>query len=175
MHNYRVVSFDYRGFGESDSFRYDSSKFYYPELEMDLEAVARHVNKQYDTKANVLAFSMGTLICLNVIHRDSTLFDRVVFESLTASPEQTVKRIKELKHKSLDSISFSPGIFILPANLQGLMIAGKSDSLTSLRDVEEFKVKNPEILLYTHEGGHLEGLKSMGPEYFSLIHQFLSE
>ena len=60
---FTVVMFDYRGFGESDSFNIDTKMLYYNEFATDLTAVIQFAKNKYPkNKTGVWAFSMGTII-----------------------------------------------------------------------------------------------------------------
>src|ERR1700745_2483977 len=79
---FTVVMFDYRGFGESDSFAIDPKMLYYNEFATDLTSVIRFAKEKYPgNKTGVWAFSMGTIIttlACNTAHPDFIIGDGYV-------------------------------------------------------------------------------------------------
>src|SRR5690554_2395915 len=64
---YTVVTFDYRGFGESDDFEIQRDYLYYTEFAKDLETVVNAASSKFsskfpDKKIGVWGMSMGTTI-----------------------------------------------------------------------------------------------------------------
>lgn len=72
---YRVVSFDYRGFGKSNAFKIDEKMLYYTEFVEDLRAVIQYVKKSYPSRQlGLLGLSMGTIIGTLALEKENIDF-----------------------------------------------------------------------------------------------------
>lgn len=151
---FRVITFDYRGFGESSDFPTSREVLYYDELATDLQAVIASVERLYPTnKIGVLGFSMGTIIAFQSVKPS---LDFIATDSPVASVRQTVERWSA-KGKTL---RYPPSGKSLEQTIKGITIpiiifAGKTDSFTPLDDAKSI-VKGYETkrLLIEYPGGH---------------------
>lgn len=171
---FRVVSFDYRGFGESSDFTTSREVLYYDEFATDLQAVIASLKSLYPTdKIGVLGFSMGTIIAFQSA---KSSLDFIAADSPVASVRQTVEhwsaKGKTLRYplsgKSLEQT-------IKSITLPIIIFAGKTDTFTPLDEAKSI-VRGYETKrrLVEYSGGHLESWK-LGDTYFSTLKNFVQQ
>jgi len=177
---FTVVTFDYRGFGESSPFAIDTNQLYYTEYATDLETVikyARDNNKGY--KIGIRGLSMGTIIGtiasskvkVDYFIGDSFVCDPVLIKQRFATENVTITLPADVKNYTT----------ILKANTTHLLVfSGTEDRVTSVDDSKAMIAGHNERKLITYKGGHLEGIyvltgKSAGSEYIQDIKDFLKK
>lgn len=171
---FRVVSFDYRGFGESSDFTTSREVLYYDEFATDLQAVIASVKRLYPTdKIGVLGFSMGTIIAFQSAKPS---LDFIAADSPVAS---VLKIVKRWSAKG-ETLRYPPSGKSLEQTIKGLTIpiiifAGKTDTFTPFNEATSI-VKGYETKrrLVEYSGGHLEGWK-LGETYFSTLKNFVRQ
>jgi hypothetical protein len=176
---YRVITFDYRGFGKSTDFAMDPDYLYYNEFARDLKAIMGFARKTYPrSKQGLLAFSMGTIMATLVLPHTKT--DFFVAEGYVKDPKMVVDFIKKAKNKDI----------ILPAGSEAyasqapritcpmLLIAGKADQATTLADAHAVagQARNRKVVAF--EGGHGMGFQALtknatGDLYVQAIDDFV--
>lgn len=169
---FRVVSFDYRGFGESSEFATSREVLYYDEFATDLQAVIANAKRLYPTdKIGVLGFSMGTIIAFQSAKPS---LDFIAADSPVASVRQTVERWSA-KGKTL---RYPPSGKSLEQTIKNMTIpiiifAGKTDTFTPLDEAKSIVIGyETKRRLVEYPGGHLEGWK-LGETYFSTLKNFV--
>lgn len=86
---YRVLLFDYRGFGHSDAFAIDPKRLYYEEFATDLRAAFAEARRRQPTdKVGILSYSMGTILAAKVAA--TTRCDFLITDSYVARPQALV-------------------------------------------------------------------------------------
>lgn len=171
---FRVITFDYRGFGESSDFTTSREVLYYDEFATDLQAVIASVKRLYPTdKIGVLGFSMGTIIAFQSAKPS---LDFIAADSPVASVLQTVERWSakgEILRYPLSGKSLEQTIKGITIPI--IIFAGKTDTFTPLDEAKSI-VKGYETKrrLVEYSGGHLEGWK-LGETYFSTLKNFVQQ
>jgi alpha-beta hydrolase superfamily lysophospholipase len=176
---YRVITFDYRGFGKSTDFAIHPDYLYYNEFAWDLRAIMDFARKTYpQSKQGLLAFSMGTIMATLVLPQTKT--DFFVGEGYVKDPASIVNFIKRAKNKD---IILPPGSAAYPSQAPKitcpmLLIAGKADQATTLADADAVtrQAKNRKVV--TFEGGHGMGFQALtrnapGDLYVQAIDDFV--
>jgi alpha-beta hydrolase superfamily lysophospholipase len=176
---YRVITFDYRGFGKSTDFAINPDYLYYNEFALDLKAVMEFARKTYPrSKQGLLAFSMGTIMATLVLAQART--DFLVAEGYVKDPEAIVKFIRQAKNKDI----------VLPAGSEVyrshipkitcpmLLIAGKADQVTTLTDAYAVAQQARNRRVVAFEGGHGMGFQALtrnttGDLYVQAIDDFV--
>jgi len=176
---YTVVMFDYRGFGESDSFAIDPKMLYYNEFATDLAAAFHFAKEKYPgNKTGIWAFSMGTII--TTLSTSSYQPDFIIGDGYVISP------VKLQKHHTSKNKEF-----FLPANASAyentlakikvpmLLFSGKKDLFTTDAEVQKYKKNKPNVKVINYDGTHLEGFYVLskdypGSEYVKKINSFLN-
>jgi pimeloyl-ACP methyl ester carboxylesterase len=169
---YRVVTFDYRGFGKSSLFNYDSLEFYNELLEIDSRALIDYINFHYNTKPNVLALSLGSLVIQNSYSEVKYRINKLIIEGGVFNPREYQKRIEKIKHrKLLDYIEPLEDFENVVNNI--LIIAGSEDKYSCLLDCLDVLKKSKLIEIIIYNGQHLEGVKILKAKYFDYIDRFI--
>lgn len=164
---YRVVTFDYRGFGDSTEFEYNPDNVYHSEYVTDFETVMNWCKEELKSeKIGVLAFSMGTLV--SAIGYSATDYDFYIGEGFILSPQINKARINKIKNKNL----FLPGssiedeLKVQNMDLPTLLFASATDQITTLEDSLEFTNSRKMAKTVEFEGEHLRGASTIGWEKY---------
>ncbi|MEY4935127.1 MAG: hypothetical protein RIS64_1486 [Bacteroidota bacterium] len=73
---YRVITFDYRGYGASDNFLINENQLYYNEFSDDLAAILDYTKSKYpNQKCGFYGLSMGTLVGVLALSKTKTPID----------------------------------------------------------------------------------------------------
>lgn len=164
---YRVVTFDYRGFGDSTDFKYNPDNVYHSEYVTDFLTVMDWCKKELESKkTGVLAFSMGTII--TAVGYSSSNYDFYIAEAFIRSPETIRQRIKELKGKELDlpETAITDEQKIEKLHLPILIFSSITDQITTARDSKEFCQSRRNAKTIEFEGAHLRAAATMGMDNY---------
>ncbi len=176
---YRVITFDYRGFGKSTDFAINPDYLYYNEFARDLKAIMDFARKTYPrSKQGLLAFSMGTIMATLVLPGAKT--DFFVGEGYVKDPKAIVAFIKGAKNKE---VLLPPGSEAYPGQAPRitcpvLLIAGKADQVTTLADANAVAQQAGNRKVLAFEGGHGMGFQALtrntpGDLYVQAIDDFV--
>jgi hypothetical protein len=170
---FQVVTFDYRGFGESSDFEHRPDYLYHSEYITDLASVLEYTKKQLQpSRLGILGFSMGSY--LSAVAFTQIPFDFFVAEGFYPAPAKVIERIWEQKGKQLalpDQASPLSDHFY-KAQIPMVLIASSEDSTTTLEDSTEFARGYDDRKVIQHQGEHLRGVMEIGMEkYIHLIVQ----
>ena len=170
-----VVSFDYRGFGESSAFKHSSKKLYHKEYVDDFVSVLSWVKREKKpARVGCMAFSMGSIICN--LGKSKEGFDFLVSEGFITSPQKLVARIQKGKDKKvvLPLLERSYEKEMDAYKIPMLIFASSTEKITTLEDAKTFAAKAANRKIIAHDGGHLAGARTIGvKEYIGLITDFL--
>lgn len=176
---FTVVTFDYRGFGESDSFSINPEYLYYNEFVTDLVSVICWTKKNNkENQIGIWALSMGTIMTTLAMQQEKV--DFIIAEGFVISPLKIKESIKKLKNKEI----------ILPPkwnnyenalkslSTKTLLFSGKQDIVTTGKDSKYVKNLNSQNKIIEFEGNHLQGFqvltsKSFGDEYIKGMIDFI--
>ncbi len=174
---YNIVLFDYRGFGQSDSFLIDEKVLYYDEFTIDLQAVVAYAKQKFNTKVGVWALSMGTISA--VLLNDTEPFDYLIADGFVVSPNEIVKKMDEYlqKEMKLPSNAKDYDKALSRLSIPVLFFSGDRDGLTTVYDSNKVKLLNPNSQVVIYKGGHLQGFQAMtntyhGQGYIEAINYF---
>ena len=170
-----VITFDYRGFGESSDFNYNPDFLYHTEYIEDLVTVIDWTKtERKPKKIGVMAFSMGTLVATAAYGESK--FDALVAEGFILSPDLNVKRLQELKGKKLLLPEDQSGhrLKINKIDIPVLLFAGTLDQNTTLADSQRFAAGHDNRKVISFEGDHLKGASIIGlPAYIEAVKSIL--
>lgn len=166
---YRVIQFDYRGFGKSSFVDLDFEYLYFEDFVLDLKAVVDWSKQTFiPQKIGVLGFSMGSIIAQDYLIKnrlDFAIFDGLIINPvivgnrmMNADKERTVLIPKE-------GYDFQRKLRKIKTPI--LVFAGKEDKLTYVNEVEKYihqRRKKRTAIFY--EGNHNEGFKKMTKNAF---------
>jgi len=160
---YRVISFDYRGFGKSSFFEIDRNFLYHNEFIDDLDNVILYCkNKLNIEKLGIVSLSMGTI--LTSLSNQKHNLDFLIAEGLVFNPKDVIYRLKKTRNKETKlptSDSIDPLLNWKDIKCKMLVFAGEEDYITTKED--SFKITEQDKLkrkLIVFKDGHLSGISS---------------
>lgn len=178
---YRIILFDYRGFGSSGSFKTEKNVLFYAEFVSDLQAVLYNIKKKYPkAKVGMLAQSMGTIITTLLTKREK--LDFIIFDGLVSSPNKTCDHVYNAFNKKVfcptnyDEINFQN--CLAKIDIPMFIFQGKFDKVCIAKDTKEYVAKNRNRKILIYKGNHLEGFsiltrKDRGDIYTEKINYFI--
>src|SRR5690606_15909990 len=160
---YTVVTFDYRGFGQSDDFPVNRNFEYHTEFIDDLIAVARETDSRFPhRKIGVWALSMGTIIATRAMDHLKGNIDFVIGEGFVTDLEKVVDRIEKAKHSNLvlpeNSRQYQKSLRRLRVPL--LIFAASDDVITTKEDAIDLQKKKANCQVVIYAGDHLRGFQA---------------
>jgi esterase/lipase len=171
---YDVIGFDYRGFGKSSDFNIDKEMLYYEEFAEDLQNVFNYykayLNK--DKKLGIVSLSMGTILSAK-LNGD---FDFLIAEGCVYDINSVKERLNKIGKitKIVKDINLPKKWNELKIKM--LIIAGETDSITTVEDAKNIINMEKGRKLITYELNHLALLRSENLEEISLkIKIFIDE
>ncbi len=176
---FTVVTFDYRGFGESQSFKINNDYLYYNEFVTDLVTVIRWTkNNTTENQIGIWALSMGTIMSTLALQQEN--IDFLIAEGFVVSPIKIKQSIKELKNKDI-LLPFNYNMYesvLKKLPTKTLLFSGKQDIVTTVEDSKFVEKLNPHNKLIEFDGNHLQGFqiltfKELGDRYVKEIIEFI--
>ena len=171
---YRVVTFDYRGFGKSSDFEMNLNQMYYDEFATDLQTVIQFINKNYhQTKTGIYGMSMGSLLAFMITKTNEIEF--LIAEGVVTDPTILAKRIENKKDKKilLPESAKTVKEKINKIEIPMLLFAGIQDVFTTIEDCNELIKINKNRNLIVFNGDHLQGIGIMQQQYIDHIAVFI--
>lgn len=164
---YRVVCYDYRGFGQSDTFNMDPNRLYYDEFTRDLSSVLIYTRALFPKeKIALMGLSMGTIISTLVAAKDPV--DFLIGEGYIKSPTASINFFNSKLKKTLSvppsASSYEQSLASFKKPL--LVVMGTDDIFTTVADGTEIVGTRKERKLITFPGKHLEGFQKMTQDRF---------
>lgn len=172
---FRVVMFDYRGFGCSSDFKVDENHLFYTEYVNDLDAVLSYEKKKggFD-EIGVWSSSMGTIIATLATEK----MDFLIADSYVTNLDKVVATIKEMKGKDL-ILPVSGNVYaekIKKNDMPKLVFAGSDDFAIDRNVLETLK----NCMVIDFNGGHQKAVQifskdKFADEYTNKIEDFLTK
>lgn len=180
---YRVLLFDYRGFGHSDAFAIDRDHLYYEEFATDLRAALAEARRRSPRqRVGIIGFSMGTLLGAEVAATnrcDFLITDGYVgnLQAIVAYQRTAHQRQTNLPAEAAAYNPLNPKV-----NCPWLFIAGTEDPQTPLADsVAAVRAARPRQnrQLLAVPCGHLGAMEKLterdyGDRYMRVVGRFLA-
>jgi len=133
---YRVLLFDYRGFGHSDAFAINQNYLYYPEFATDTRtALAEAERRSPRQRVGLMGFSMGSLVGSEAAA--TTRCDFLVTVAYPANPQNIVayyQRIRPERPVLLPADAATYHQVAPQVNCPWLFVTGTDDKATTLAD-----------------------------------------
>lgn len=168
---FRVIAFDYRGFGKSSDFTINKDFLFYTEFALDLDSVIRATREKYlNDKIGLYSLSMGTHVSL--LRKEKT--DFLIAEGFYHNPQKVVARIKVNKGKTILLPQGAKLITKLEQPTPTLIFCASNDKTTMTEDANEFAKRN-KVTIIEFNGDHLGGLTFYGAEYADKVIEFLNK
>ena len=183
---FRVITYDYRGFGKSSDFKINEDYLYYDEFETDLQTVINYADSNLkDHRIVLYGFSMGTMISGFAASKNNNV-SMLIEDGLIIDPVKLAAREKEEDRKAgkpFRDIILPPKAADYSSLLKNLKIpflifAGTKDQHTPYQDAVEAIGQQPNRELVVYDGGHGEAFikltasKQTGDRYFDYISVF---
>lgn len=166
---YQVITFDYRGFGQSSDFSMNPKQLYYPEFAQDLRTVVKAARQQFPGQPlGVVSLSMGTIVATTVAAEGK--LDFLVGEGYVVNPQEFIGRVQRMKNKEilLPSIASTYPKVLAKVKCPLLVFAGSQDQVTTLADSRQLVAQKPRRELVEFEGGHMAGFAVLSHQPISL-------
>lgn len=171
---FRVISFDYRGFGHSADFAINTELLFHPEFAIDLDTVIKSVRSKYPTEpVGLMALSMGTYISL----LRNEKIDFMVADGFYFNPQLVVDRYKTLQNEIIPLQTPVISVTKISPPFPVLIFCASEDVVTPTGDAREFARYNP-VSIVEYAGKHLHGMsvlskETVADEYVDKIKDFL--
>lgn len=171
---FRVIAFDYRGFGKSSDFNINRDYLFHHEFAVDLDSVIRYTREKYPKdKIGLYAMSMGTYVSL--LRKEPT--DFYVAEGFYHNPQKVVDRIKVNKAQVVLLPPGAKTVIKFRPKTPTLLFCASNDITTMTEDARDFSRKN-KVTIIEFQGDHLAGMrvlmkKEYGDDYVERIVEFL--
>lgn len=175
---FRVVSFDYRGFGKSSPFFIDQNILFYDEFAEDLKNVISYCKKKMKTeKIGIVSLSMGTILTCIALQDERIEF--IIAEGCVYDVYDIVERLNKIKNKhiTLKKDYDLPRKWSLIKSRILILVANK-DSITTYKDSQNIIIQNTEKRsLAIYDGDHLSILNNLKniEFYEQQINHFLND
>ncbi|MFZ4412262.1 MAG: alpha/beta hydrolase [Bacteroidales bacterium] len=142
---YNVITYDYRGYGESSDFKINSNFYMYAQFEKDLNAVIDYTRKYYSKFRQLDLYGQGMGAGLSIaIGCNRTEVNKIIADSPYNTLESVQKRIKEVHNLDVmiplafDKYLLEPEYAVAERgkNLSGILIIwGEKEEVCAQKDV----------------------------------------
>lgn len=183
---FNVLTYDYRGYGESDDFKINENFYIYAQFEKDLNAAIDYVKKYHSKNRNINLYGVGigASLSLSIGANRCDIVSKIIADSPYMTLEDVKASIKANYGKEVllplgyDKLLLEPK-FALEAkggSLNGILfIAGDKDPVYSVKVVRELaKIRSKISSVFVVKGATIETTFSTDKnEYFKQIKSFL--
>ena len=180
---YRVLLFDYRGFGHSDTFAIDPNHLYYEEFATDLRAALAEARRRSPRqRVGIIGFSMGTLLGAEVAA--ATRCDFLITDGYVGDLQAIVayQLAAHQRHTALPPEAATYNALNPKVNCPWLFIGGTEDPQTPIADsVAAVQAARPSQnrQLLAVSCGHLGAMEKLtetayGDAYVRAVGRFLA-
>ena len=171
---FKVISFDYGGFGRSADFPINKDYLFYTEFGLDLDSVIKSTRLKFPTsKIGLFSMSMGTHISLLADEK----FDFSIAEGFFHDPQKVVDRIKVNRGKAIYLPQTAKSVTKAKYKVPMLIFCASKDKTTTTEDAKVFATEN-KVTIIEFDGDHLMGMvfyskSEYADEYSSKVVEFL--
>jgi len=183
---YNVLTYDYRGYGESDDFNINNNFYIYAQFEKDLNAAIDYVKRYHSKNRNINLYGsgIGASLSLSIGANRCDLISKIIADSPYLTLEDVKASIKTAYGKDMmlplgyDKLLLEPK-FALEAkggSLNGiLLIAGDKDPVYTVKVSREIaKIRSKISTVFVVKGATMETTFSTDKnDYFNQIKSFL--
>jgi uncharacterized protein len=156
---FRVISFDYRGFGKSSPFSINQNILFYDEFAVDLKDIITYCKKELKVKKiGIVSLSMGTILTVIATQQENIEF--IIAEGCVYNVLDIIERLKKIKNKEV----IVSKIYDLPKKWgfiksKILIFVANKDNITNIEDAQNIVIQNNlKRSLAIYEGNHLSVL-----------------
>ncbi len=183
---FNVLTYDYRGYGESDDFDIKNDFFIYAQFEKDLNAAIDYVKRYHSKNRNINLYGVGigASMSLSIGANRCDQISKIIADSPYLTLEDAKTAIKKNYGKEVllplgfDKLLLEPkhALAAKGASLNGiLIIAGDKDSVFSVQVARDIaKIRSNISKVFVVKGATIETTFSTDKdEYFKQIKNFL--
>ena len=183
---YNVLTYDYRGYGQSDDFTINPDFFVYPQFSQDILAVIDYTRKRHVTlELNLYGIGIGAALSIGA-GANKTEVRRVIADAPYISLETMKKKITEKEGKDVKMPLVYDKYYLEPLyamgekgkHLYGVMyIVGETDPLIGPDDIKPLvKANTGKSSVYKVPGvDNSQNFSSNKNDYFNQIKKFLDK
>lgn len=158
---FRVISFDYRGFGKSSPFFIDQNRLIYDEFAVDLKNVISYCKKKMKIEQiGIVSLSMGTILTCIALQHERIQF--VIAEGCVYNLYEIIERLKKIKNKNITlkkDYNLPKKWNLIKAKM--LILVGNKDVITTYEDSKNIVIQNiKKRSLAIYDGDHLSVLNN---------------
>ncbi len=185
---YNVVTYDYRGFGESSDHETDNNMFLYPHYQDDLKAMIDFCRKQYVQSFNLYGWGVGAGLSLGIGYNRKEI-KKIIADTPFLSMEDLETRFEDWdepmevpfagydkKYEPIYSVDNEPSI-IKGTTKRVKLIVGSNDILFRASDYKSMMAKQKKIFdktIYVVENPDgKDNFRVSKADYFKVINEFL--
>jgi pimeloyl-ACP methyl ester carboxylesterase len=181
---YRVLLFDYRGFGHSAAFVINQNQLYYPEFATDLGAALAEARRQSpQQRVGIIGFSMGTILGAKVAA--TSRCDFLITDGYLANPQALAAHYQRVRPERPLILPTDAATYTRVAprvHCPWLLIAGTEDQAATLADslvTAKAANKGQRREVLPVPCGHLGAMqklteKELGDGYVQAVSRFLA-
>ena len=185
--DYSVITYDYRGFGESSDFNINKKFYVYAQFSKDLQAVLNYVKTNYANLPKVNLYGKGIGASISLCAGSSRKIDYIIADSPYSTFEGIQQRIKEKQDVDVklplgyNKMDMEPQYALAEkanSSLKGILyIAGGKDVLYTEKDMKELmKIRKEISKLYIAEiATSSNTMSSNKTKYFAAIKDLLRQ
>jgi len=181
--DYYVITYDYRGYGQSSDFKINNNFYIYAQFEKDLNAVMDYVKKYYSRTRTVHMWGVGMGAGLSL----AVAANRPEVSAVIAdSPYGTLEGIKAMIQKAdgkdmllpigYNKVAIEPQLALTEKgnNLTSILfIAGEADKVYTEKDIKSLARLKKNTSVYTVKGGtYKNNFTTDKAKYFEEIKKF---
>lgn len=180
---YNVVTFDYRGYGESSDFEINPDMYIYPQFTSDLISVMDYCRKNYQETYDLYGWGLGAGLVMGVgCNRTDVV--RIIADTPFLSLSDLEEKFDQQVHwQEIPERGFDPRFEPITAagnlsskNIKGILILiGNNDPLFSPKDMETLRSQNRQLIsvAIVKNPSRMDNFKANKEKYFAHISSFL--
>jgi uncharacterized protein len=186
---YNVVTYDYRGYGESSDFSIDNNMYIYPHFQDDLIAMINDCRTRHTSTFNLYGWGIGAGLSLGIGYNRAEI-QKIIADTPFLSMEDLEKRFSswdtpmevpfagyEKKYEPIYSLDLTPSS---PKNgyKDIMLIIGSNDILFKVDDMKTLQKKQPKTVKTIHIVVNPERVDNYSADkttYFNQIQTFLNQ
>lgn len=185
---YNVVTYDYRGYGESSEFEIDKNMYLYPHFQDDLKAMIDFCRKQYVQSFDMYGWGIGAGLSLGIGYNRKEI-KKIIADTPFLSMEDLENRFEawdepmevpfagyDKKYEPIYSMDNPPSI--IKGNSKNVqLIVGSKDILYSAADYKSMVAKQKKLFaktIYVVENPDgKDNFRVSKADYFKVVSEFL--
>jgi predicted alpha/beta-fold hydrolase len=169
---YRIITYDYRGFGDSENWTFSDDLLYDPEFATDFNAAYSFGSSRYGDLI-FYSISMGSIAQIKSKYAcNASLW---ILDSPVYRLDEVARRLLAIKGKQL---TYDPSLEVLPwdkINNPMLILSANDDQITTSGDHQLMCNQLNNRKLFSYSCGHGNGLNCLGSVLFTAIKRSLSQ